>query len=317
MDMKDGTNLMKLFRYLIYGLIGLWVGLNAKADSFALAAENDTLSLPKSDMNYTHGTSLKYMREKPLWIFDEWGVEVEQTIYGPPLLKIDELQPNDHPYCGYLSFNFIGDQWFDLGWADLSLEHSFGLGGVGPNSFSEDSQRIIHKWLGVKEPLGWKYQIKDEFIVQYEFWANLNIPVFEEDVFTAYIVPRAGADVGGFKDMLATGLDLKFGLNPAENVGHGMILSAPKNKKTSDWSAFLLVGVEGRCVFHDTSIDGGFFRESVYENQSEMWVGEFHWGCGLRYKRFEVEYMQFIRSKEFETQSVKPNYGRIVLKWLF
>ena len=94
-------------------------------------------------------------------------------------------------------------------------------------------------------------------------------------------------------------------------------MKAPKEKKNSDWHLFLLVGVEGRAVFHDTSIDGGFFRDSPYTNESETWVGEFHWGVGARLKWFEIEYTQFIRSKEFKTQEVNPNYGRLVVKWNF
>lgn len=323
MDMKVGeTKLMKLFRYLIYGLIGLYVGLTAaKADSVAVVMENDTMALPKKDSEYTHGTEFTYMRDKPLWKFDNWGVQLQQNMYGPKLIKTDELQVGEHPYCGYLSLNFIGEQWFDLDWSDVSVQHKLGIGCVGPHSYAKESQTIIHDLLGVKRPLGWdKWQIKDEPIVQYEGWANVNIELFKVGAFKTYIIPRAGLDVGGFKDMIATGIDLKLGFNPPKSIGHDLILSAPKNprqKENFDYSFFLKGGVEGRCVVHDTSIDGGLFRKSVYTNESEPIVSEFHFGGGLKIKNFEVEYTVVKRTNEFKTETRRPSYGRILLRWNF
>lgn len=315
--MKDGTRKMKLFRYLIYALIGLCVGL-ANADSFRITLENDTLSFPKKDSEYTHGTELAYMRDEPLLFFDEWGIEVEQTMYGPKLDNTDNMKQGEHPYCGYLSFNLLGNQWFDLSWADLSLQHSFSFGGVGPHSYSEQSQKYIHRWLGCKDPKGWKkWQVRDEFIFQYEMYANLNIKAIDADPFALYVIPRIGVDAGGFKDMVATGVDLKFGFNVPENIGSGMILAAPQKKQRSDWSAFALVGVEGRCVLHDTSIEGGFFRDSPYTLDAETWVGEFHWGVGVSYRAFEISYFNFIRSKEFATNNRNPNYGQITIVFSF
>lgn len=309
-------NEMKLFRYLVYALIGLWVGL-ANADSITITAENDTLSFPKKDSEYTHGTEITYKSESPLFFFDDWGLEIEQTMYGPKLDNTGEMKPGEHPYCGYLSLNFLGDQWFDLDWADLSLEHSFGLGLVGPHSYAEQSQKYIHKWLHCKDPKGWKkWQIRDEAMVQYELYANLNLTILDVGDFSMLVIPRAGIDVGGFKDMLAAGADFKFGFNVPKNIGSGMILAAPMNRKPN-WSLYALAGVEGRCVLHDTSIEGGFFRDSPYTLDAETWVGEFHWGVGASYGDFEISYFNFIRSKEFETNYRHPNYGQLKLTWRF
>lgn len=307
---------MKLTKFILLATIGICN--SSFADSFSIELENDTFTLPKKDSEYSHGTELTYMRDKEFWIFDNWGFQVQQNMYGPKLIKTDDLQIGEHPYCGYLSFNLIGENWFDLDWATLTIQNKFGLGGVGPHSYAKESQTIIHKWLGCKKPLGWdKWQIKDEFIAQYEGWADLNIKIIDADWFKTYLVPRVGVDIGGFKDMIAAGLDLKFGLNPAEEVGHGMILSAPAKRQSNNYSLFLLVGVEGRCVFHDTSIDGGLFRKSVYENQSEMWVGELHFGAGLKIYDFEIEYTVFKRTKEFETETRRPSYGRLMIKYNF
>ena len=309
----------KHIKYLAYVFLGMFcLSLSsAKADLVALTLENDTLSFPKKDSEYTHGTELTYKNDSPLFFFDSWGIEVEQTMYGPKLDKTDNMVQGEHPYCGYLSFNFLGDQWFDLDWADLSLEHSFGLGLVGPHSYSEQSQKIIHAWLGCKEPKGWKkWQIRDEFIAQYEFYANLNMTLAEVDDFSLLVIPRFGADIGGFKDMFAIGTDFKLGFNTPKNIGSGMILSAP-NEQRPNWSFFALAGVEGRCVLHDTSIEGGFFRDSPYTLDAETWVGEFHWGIGAKYKSFEITYYNFIRTKEFETNYRRPNYGQLKIIWNF
>lgn len=292
----------------------IFLAIPAKADKFSIILENDTLSFPKKDSEYTHGTEIKWMSEDPLWFFDDYGLSIQQNMYGPKLDKIGGMPPGEHPYCGYLAFNLIGEQWFD----DLSLNHQLGLGGVGPHTYAEETQKIIHKWLGCKEPKGWKeWQIRDEFIVQYQLYANYNLELFRANQFNGYLIPRMGVDVGGFKDMLAAGLDFKFGFNTPKNSGSGMILSAPMKAKKADWNLFLLAGVEGRCVFHDTSIEGGFFHDSPYTLDAERWVGEFHWVMGFEYKHFAISYYNFIRSKEFETNYRRPNYGQLMVTFIF
>ena len=287
----------------------------ALADTVSLALENDTLSFPKKDSEYTHGTELTYMADSGWWVFNNIGFEIEQTKYGPKLDNTDTMKQGEHPYCGYLSLNLLGDQYFDLDWSVLTLQHSLGFGLVGPHSYSEQSQKIIHAWLGCKEPKGWKkWQIRDEFIAQYELYANLNIKVLEAGDFGMFVIPRAGVQAGGFKDALNVGVDLKFGFNVPYNVGSGIILSAPAPRGVnSPWSCYLLAGVESKCIFHDTAIEGGFFRDSPYTLDAEPWVGEFHWGVGVKYRAVQLEYANIIRTKEFETNDRRPNYGRLVL----
>ena len=323
MDTRDGISMTKAFRYFLYFLIGLVIGAcstnNVRGDAFSVELNNDTLTIPRKDSEYTHGTEFTYMRDTPFLIFSEYGFQLQQNMYGPKLIKTDELQNGEHPYCGYLSFNLIGDQWFELSWCSLSIQHKLGLGCVGPHSYAKESQRIIHSWLGCKDPKGWdRWQIRDEPIVQYESWVNFNIELLETGHFKIFGIPRAGVDIGGFKDMLAAGLDLKLGLDPSESVGHGVILSAPMGKKAAlSYSAYFLVGLEGRCVLHDTSIDGGFFRDSPYTNESETWVGEAHFGAGVKIKRLELEYITIKRTNEFKTEVRRPSYGKLLLRWGF
>lgn len=317
MGMKGGEikKMNRILKYAIYALIGMWIGLHtAKSDTISLILENDTLSFPKKDESYTHGTEIKYMIEKQFWTFDNYGFSVQQNMYGPKLDKTDNMKQGEHPYCGYLAFNFIGEQWLN----NLSLNHQIGFGCVGSHTYAEQTQRYIHKVLGCKDPKGWKkWQIRDEFTVQYQMYANWNVELFDVNQLNGYLIPRIGIEVGGFKDMCAIGLDFKFGLNAPMNSGSEIILSAPLKKKKDVWSLFAKVGVEGRCVFHDTAIEGGFFRDSPYTLDAETFVGEFHWGTGLEYKSFEIAYSQFIRTKEYETNYRRPNYGQLLLKYEF
>lgn len=290
------------------------------ADSMAINLENDCFALPKTDDNYSHGTEIVYTADSPLWVFDNWDLGLEQTMYTPPLIKTDALQLGEHPYCGYLSLNFIGEQWFKSSEStELTLQHQLGFGTVGPHAHSEQSQKTIHKWLGCKEPKGWKWQIANEAIVQYQLCANLNWRFYgSENGFSALLIPRATIDVGGFKDMIAVGTDLKLGWRVPKNVGSNMILSMPSWRGSNKFSCFTLVGAEGRCVLHDTSIDGGFFRDSIHTEESETWVGELHWGLGLSYSAVEIDYFVFTRSNELEnSNATRPNYGRVSLKVSF
>ena len=291
--------------------------LTVVADSVSFRIENDTLGIPDNkDSEYTHGTQVTYMLDDSLLFFDNYGFAIQQNMYGPKLDNTDNMVYGEHPYCGYLNFMFIGEQWLDLDWSVLSIEHRFGLGGVGEHSYAGQTQKYIHKILGCKDPKGWKkWQVRDEFIAQYDVYANLNIEVFEENGFNTFIIPYAGIDAGGFKDMTAIGIDLKLGYDAPRNIGSGKMLSAPKidNK----FKSYFLVGVEGRYVAHDTAIEGGFFKDSPYTLDARHAVGEFHYGVGVSFDNVSIEFSQYIRSKEYDTNYRKPKYGAITLSVRF
>ena len=283
----------------------------AFADSVTVGIENDVFLHDDSD--YSHGTQVIYLRDSPAWVFDAWGIDILQDMYTPDNISSTEIQYGDRPYCGLLLASWFGDfsKWTKLG--TFNIRNEFGIGSTGPNSFAQDSQKVVHSIIGSREPKGWDNQIAQEFIVQYQGYADFNTLVVDTDYFKLYNILRGAAMIGTYKDMLSLGLDLKFGLNPKENMGSNIAFSAPRGKTSDKFSLSLLVGAEGRLVVWDTSLDGTLFRDSEYTVDSEKLVGELHGGVSLGIGPARVDFLAIFRTREYETQDESPDYARLAV----
>lgn len=128
----------------------------ASAVEAYLTMENDTF-LAHQDNDYTHGTGLEVV-DCP------WHYKVGQNIYAPDDLTRKDHIVGDRPYAGILYGGVGYEFWRDPAspWTHYG-EFDFGI--IGPHSYSEQSQRIIHKLLGCRDPQGWDNQLHDEFVV--------------------------------------------------------------------------------------------------------------------------------------------------------
>lgn len=285
-------------------------------DSVSVGIENDVFLHDDSD--YSHGTQIKYTSTKNVGWFDGWGIDILQNMYTPGDIKSPDIQFGDRPYCGLLLASVFGDKTFNFKFGDLNLRNELGIGSTGRDSFAQDSQKIVHKIIGSKDPKGWDHQVAEEFIVQYQGYADLNIPVVNSKYFTLYGIPRASTFVGNFKDSVAAGLDLKLGgpKAPKQNYGGEIAFSAPSGI-SNFFGLSLLAGVEGKCVFWDASLDGTMFRESEYTIDSEMFVGELHGGVSLAIGPVDFNFLTIFRTKEYKGQDESPDYCRFSVTFNF
>ena len=286
------------------------------ADSLTLGIENDVFLHDDSD--YSHGTQIIYKHDSPnAKYFDAWGIDLLQDMYTPDNISSTEIQYGDRPYCGLLLASWFGDTLIPAKYGDLNLRNEFGIGSTGPNSFAQDSQKVVHSIIGSRKPKGWDHQIAQEFIVQYQGYADFNTLIVNTDYFKMYNILRGAALVGTYKDMLSLGLDLKFGLNPKENIGSNIAFSAPRGKKMDKFSLSLLVGAEGRFVIWDTSLDGTLFRDCEYTVDSEKLVGELHTGASLGIGPVKVDFLVIFRTREYKSQDESPDYARLAVTFDF
>jgi len=282
------------------------------ADTLKIGIENDVFLHDDSD--YSHGTQIVYLRDKPVWVFDAWGIDVLQNMYTPDDISSTEISYGDRPYCGLLLASIFGDysKWTKHG--TLNIRNEFGIGATGPASFAQDSQKVVHSIIGSKEPKGWDHQIAQEFIVQYQGYADYNMPIVDKEWFTFYNIFRTAGFIGTYKDMLTLGLDWKFGLNPKENMGGNIAFSASNKRSVKKlFSLNFLVGAESRFVIWDTSLDGTLFRDSEYTIDSEKLVGELHGGVTLGIGPVDINFLAIFRTREYEGQDDSPDYCRLAV----
>ncbi len=94
------------------------------------------------------------------------GVGLESAGYSPTSITADSVLHGDHPFAG-LSYLKVFSVSIDTV-RHRRISGNLSLGWMGPSAGGYEIQSAIHKAVGSPEPRGWKYQLKDQPVVNYE-----------------------------------------------------------------------------------------------------------------------------------------------------
>ena len=253
-----------------------------------------------------------------------FGLAFGQFMYTPQDISRVPPDPADRPYAGwsYLELTFAAKT------AKVMDSLSIQMGMVGRASQADEFQRAIHKWLSDEEPLGWDYQLQNEFGMNiiYERKWRLYARAFDESV-GADLIPHAGFSLGNVDTFANAGFTLRLGFNLPSDFGVSTIRGAslpngpiddsdPRVSPHRNWSFFVFGGGDGRAVARNIFLDGNTFRESASVDKKPF-VGDAFYGVGIIAGRWQLTYMNAVRSLEFEGQQGKNYYGSIMLSYTF
>ena len=90
----------------------------------------------------------------------------------------------------------------------------------------------------------------------------------------------------------------------------------PRVGPRRSWSFFVFAGGDGRAVARNIFLDGNTFRDSPSVDK-EPFVGDAFYGLGVVMGRWQLTYMDAVRSLEFEAQQGKNYYGSVMLSYTF
>lgn len=284
----------------------------AFSSQFNVSIENDTLKVPSSDDDYTHGTGFEYVNDSFMHF------KLGQNMYAPSDLRRKDHIVGDRPYAGIIyggvGYEFFRDyvpEWTHYG------ELDFGM--IGPAAFCGHTQKFIHKILGCKDPKGWHNQLHNEFVVNGQWWEKYNWYLCD---YVA-LVPRLGALAGTVQDAVEVGCDLKIGWNLKNDVGNNLMFSAPASRSAKSWlddlQAYVYVGADERYYLYNHFLEGSFIRSKDRDQHLDVdiepFVGEIQCGACLQFKSFVVRYYVVFRQDEFKGQKSSPNYGGLSFGW--
>jgi lipid A 3-O-deacylase len=128
--------------------------------------DNDGFLAQRSDRYYTAGNfgyfrhALKVGKSDTSLQNKVLTFELGQKIYTPQTGLIPDAIYVDRPFAGYL---YIGSSLNLLYKNESNLKLEVQVGMVGPHSYGQDIQDLIHSTFGFYQPGGWEFQIQDAF----------------------------------------------------------------------------------------------------------------------------------------------------------
>lgn len=305
---------MKKIYFAVIALIALASAV--MAGTLSINAENDYFAPNNTDKFYTHGSRISYLSDSTNSIFmfsdkilfgDINAVEysIGQYMYTPDDIGETDLQVGERPYAG-VSYTEIAQIKYD----DKQYSRiGYLVGTTGPNSFSEESQTIIHHAFGNQLPEGWDNQIENEPILNVQYTYKYKVV----DGKWYDVVPRTVGALGNADIFAGVGADFRVGYN-MNAWEYSVMEPVPRNVSKKDFSCFLLVGAEGRYVARNITLDGNTFENS-YSVEKKDEVADLYIGTGVRYKDFTVEYKFNYRTKEFDGQEKPEEFGTIAIRF--
>lgn len=305
----------------------------AEKGVFSLAVENDSLSSGADD-NYTSGIKLAWVSPSegvPDWLrstggftrplsggdADFWGVSLGQSIFTPEDIDAVPAPPDQHPYAGWLYMQLmVGVE--EPGEHLDTYELEFGI--VGPSALGEESQRGIHQILGAPEPLGWDSQLHDEFAFAASFdrrWdpSALRVSIDALGGLEADLTPSVGATLGTLRTEARVGLAARIGQRIDNDYGPPRVrpsLSGVEHFRGGHLSWSIFAGVQGRAVARNLFLDGNTFEDSASVDRIP-YVGDFQTGVTLSAGDWRLAYTFVWRTKEFEGQPSRQDFGALAL----
>jgi hypothetical protein len=200
---------------------------------------------------------------------------------------------------------------------------------VGPHSYADETQKIVHEWNGESVPEGWRHQLKDEPIINLFFTQRCK-PLQEgiENGWGYDIISDWAAGFGNLFIGAHVGGQFRFGWNLPGDFGTGLIRpgsnphapvqdqNARFSKTVNKFGIHIFAGMDGSLVLRNLILDGNTFQDS-HSVDKEPLVGTAMFGIGLTLYRVKISFAHVCRTKEFKAQKEQEEYGSVTLSLVY
>ena len=282
-----------------------------KKSYFRINYDNDYFS--KSDDNYTQGIDLElalpifehnpfnFLLVQPRKQEQKFGIAIESIAYTPNTISSPEIQFGDRPFSSVLLLkNFVISENPEKNSRFIS---SISVGVIGPDAFGEEGQVAIHKATGTWLPKGWKNQIKNDLVLNYDV-------VFEKQLLRSdlfRINSISNIKLGTLFTNISTGINAVFGIinSPFSN---------PENP--GKIQCYLFGEPLLKAVGYDATLEGGLFNTTspytISAADVQRFTFQYNYGVVIQLYGFYLEYGQSYITKEFKTGPAQ-NWGGVKL----
>jgi hypothetical protein len=297
----------------------------------SLVVENDLFY--NVDRHYTNGIALLWVPggDPPGWALSvaRWlpwfpgegrvhhGYAFGQNMYTPDDITVSHPRRDDRPYAGWL-YATVG---LGVETGRRLDQFAMTLGVVGPASLAERTQAFVHDVTGSEEPRGWDTQLEDEpgVLVTYQrSWrgvATERLAGLDID-----LTPHVGGALGNVYTHASAGLTLRVGRSLALDYGPSRIQPGLPGAgffvPPERFAWYVFAGVEGRAVARNIFLDGNTFRDSRSVDHEPL-VADLQWGIAVTWRGARLSYTHVRRTREFESQDRRDQFGSVSLSLSF
>lgn len=308
--------------------------------------ENDLFG--STDENYTNGARIswtspnlrKFSEDRNVGgfagVFDDapWAgdstyernvaISLGQSMFTPRDVDSYDLVKDERPYAGWL---YLGMGWI---WKNQKVKNSLVLnvGVVGPASYAEETQRLVHEALDQDYPNGWDNQLRNELGVTLSYERMWRIRDRQDNHgFDWDVLPYAGVTLGNVMTHGTLGTELRFGYNLPDDFGTGAITEAAttptaiENPYTAkSWARrfgfHFFLRAEGRAIARNIFLDGNTFSDS-HSVDKYPFVADLSAGVAMNWKNTKISYGYIYRTKEYRGQEDEQIFGSITVSFNF
>lgn len=276
-----------------------------------------TARIPRQVLEWIH--RLPFIRDSGPEFSHKAEFSFGQNIYTPGDIRRSDLILEDRPYAGWtyaaLAYHRqarLKDQ------PDFLDSVEIQLGMVGPLSFAEQSQTLIHKLRNIQTPEGWGHQLKNEPGLVIAFERKWLFYPEHASVLSTDAIVHAGGTVGNVSTYFNGGLEVRCGLNLPRNFGASLIRPAGSTRLTPARKPgiYLFAAVNGKYVLRDIFLDGNTFTDS-HSVEKEDFVADLATGLTVSYGKLMLTYTQVSRSREFVGQEKAHDFGSLTLSFFY
>ncbi len=236
---------------------------NNYKNEIGFRTDNDGFLGHGSDRYYTAGNFFNFrhalkLSDTALLKNKVLSFELGQKIYTPQSAAIAGPPYIDRPFAGYLYFGTSLNLLYK-NQSSLKLEAQLGV--VGPNSFAEQVQYLIHNTFHFYKPAGWIYQVQNDY--ELNLSAEYNFLLAQYHLFDLSV--NSYADLGTGIIGAGAGFTARFGkFNPLYNSA-ATGSSVWTNKSPNE--AFVYAKPYISLVGYDATIQGSIFSNIPASNE--------------------------------------------------
>ncbi|HMV09577.1 MAG TPA: lipid A deacylase LpxR family protein [Cyclobacteriaceae bacterium] len=279
--------------------------------------ENDFFAL--SDEYYTQGVNIEFvapaMAKFPLakllyqnkHLPTRTGIAIEHQGFTPSNILTGDVLERDRPYSSSLmlkTFSMISNPH-----TNHRLATQFSLGVIGPWAMGKEIQIALHERINPdKVPKGWKNQVHNDIILNYQVEYEHGLWVKRNFIVTA----KGGARAGTYNTRLSSSFTMMGGYfdNPFQ-------FANSQNKK---FQVYFFAEPQLNLVVFDATLQGGVFNDrspyTLDRNEISRFVFQQNAGLVIKIKSLVLEYSQALITREFKAGTAH-SWGSVRAAWSF